>query len=100
MVGVGLYAASLVVFSVRAYRLIRARREVSYLFWAIGIFSFFTITNLGEAEAWVGNGLQTMLFVYLVVRINVEHAKLVAEKRSVYSPSPTFAVRSVPMRSA
>jgi O-antigen ligase len=100
IVGVGLYAASLLVFSVRAYRLIRARHEISYLFWAIGIFSFFAITNLGEAEAWVGNGLQTMLFVYLVVRINVEHAKLVAEKRSVYGPSPDFADRSVPMRPA
>ena len=100
IVGLFLYLAALLIFFVRTYRLIRARRQVVYFFWAIGITSFLTITNLGEADAWVGNDFQTLLFVYLVVRINVEHAKLLAESRSVRGPSPIFADRSVPMRPA
>jgi hypothetical protein len=41
------------------------------------------VINLGEAGGWVGNDWPTLLFVFLVVRTNVEHARLRAEQRRV-----------------
>jgi len=82
-VGLLLYGAAVVLLVSRLVGLIKARQGGLYLFWAVAITAFLIVINLGEAEAWVGNDLHTLLFVYLIVRTNVEHARLQAERRRV-----------------
>jgi O-antigen ligase len=82
-VGLLLYGAALVLLVTRLFGLIKARQGGLYLFWAVAITAFLIVINLGEAEAWVGNDLHTLLFVFLVVRTNIEHARLRAEQRGV-----------------
>jgi exopolysaccharide production protein ExoQ len=83
MVGLVLYGAAIVLLATRLFGLIKARWGGLYPFWAMAIAAFLLVVNLGEAGGWVGNDLPTLLLVYLIVRTNVEHARLRAEQRRV-----------------
>jgi exopolysaccharide production protein ExoQ len=79
--GIALLAAALIGLWVKTGRLLRHSRDVC-LYWVWGFILFFCFVNLGEVYGWAGNSLFTILFVYLVVRINVEYAGYRARARS------------------
>jgi exopolysaccharide production protein ExoQ len=74
LVGVGFLGAALIVLATKVGMLLRCSQDIC-LFWIVGFTAFFFFSNLGEAEAWVGNDLHTALFVYVAVRTNIEYAR-------------------------
>ena len=73
-IGLGCLAAALISFAIKVGLLLRHRQNARLL-WAVGFIAFFCVINLGEADAWLGNDLHTILFVYVMVRTNVEYAR-------------------------
>ena len=68
-VGLLLFAAALVVLIGRLSWLVRHGGERP-LGWVVGFVGFFLVINLAETRLWIGNQIDTVLFVYVVVYTN------------------------------
>jgi exopolysaccharide production protein ExoQ len=77
-IGLALFLIALIVVAVKLAWLLRFRRQ-PLTAWALGFLGFDLAANLSETLLWVGNELLSILFVYVVVRTNIEMRKAVVE---------------------
>jgi O-antigen ligase len=77
-IGLALFLIALIVAAVKLAWLLRFGRQ-PFTAWAFGFLGFDLAANLSESLLWVGNELLSILFVYVVVRTNIEMRKAVVE---------------------
>lgn len=82
LIGLGLSVAAVISLAVKISRLLRHYPDIC-LFWVVGFISFDLFVNVGEPRLWEPNELHTLLFVYVVVRTNVEFASVSARARVI-----------------
>ena len=72
--GLGLLFAALITVTAKVSVLLR-RCDDPFLLWVVGYVVFLSVLSFGEAAIWSGNGMYTLLLVYVAVRTNVEYAR-------------------------
>jgi O-antigen ligase len=95
LIGLGLSLAAVISLAVKISRLLRHYPDIC-LFWVVGFISFDLFVNVGEPRLWEPNELHTLLFVYVVVRTNVEFASFSARARAIRIGPPERAVLASP----
>lgn len=69
-VGIGLFVAALLTVLYKLAWLVRQGPD-ALVSWAAAFLGLFLSTNLVETRLWVGNQIDTVLFVYIVVNVNL-----------------------------
>jgi O-antigen ligase len=87
LIGLSLSLAAVIGLAVKIGRLLRHYPDIC-LFWVVGFISFDLVVNVGEVRLWEPNELHTLLFVYVVVRTNVDFASFSARARVIRTGLP------------
>jgi exopolysaccharide production protein ExoQ len=74
-VGLALFAISLVMLLVRTIHLSRSGMAPLAL-WVTAFLAYFLVSNITDTELWQANSLLTTLYVWAVVRVNLESWRL------------------------
>ena len=53
--------------------------------WAVAFLGLFLVTNLVETRLWIGNQIDTVLFVYIIVNANLSLSRLVSRRAMQYA---------------
>jgi O-antigen ligase len=86
-IGLGLFLAALLVLVFRMAWLVRRGSE-PLVGWTASFLGLFLATNLVETRLWVGNQIDTLLFVYIVVYVNLSLSRAVAAYGMRRMPAP------------
>lgn len=79
-IGLGLFCLAVVTAIMKVVWLMRySRNELSV--WSLSVIAFFLVTNLSESWLWVGNELLPLLFIYVVVRTNINFLAAVSSRQ-------------------
>lgn len=75
LIGLALYLSAVVSLAAKTTRILQRQGDTLF-FWVVGYLVFYLIVNIGEIRLWEANDPHTILFIYVVVRTNIEYSSM------------------------